>query len=217
MTGEVFIGGHSLGGARAYQYAYSRLARGLRVDGVYALAPPRPGNHAIGQMLAKSSLTILALWNRRDLVPAVPIDMECFGEEYEQPWATTEINEAPTPDLLDDIDPDHHIALYVAGAHKLAAAAIGGAIDVGTAADYVSRLYDTAAGWDWLNPTDGAYWGMKVMPNGAKLMIARGTKTAKEWLQDFDAIQIDVLGARMGRGFWQGVEPVQAQLDKALA
>ena len=55
MTGEIYIGGHSLGAAEAYEYAYSRVKRGLRVDGVYCLAPPRPGTRLTPEMVRTTS------------------------------------------------------------------------------------------------------------------------------------------------------------------
>ena len=219
MSGEVYIMGHSLGGSRTWNYAYSRVVRGLRVDGIYALAPARPGDHVIGQTLFKNRAkfqAVRALWNMRDIVPALPIDLEIFDEEFEQPWRLDEITEPNIDAGYVDIDPNHNIACYIAGAKKLPAIP-GVAITLGDAADLIARLYVDATGWDWINPVNGSYWAMKVMPNGAKAMIARGTKTAKEWLLDFDAIQIDVLGARMSRGFWSGVGPIEAALDAALA
>ena len=214
----IFIAGHSLGAARAWEYAYSRLFRGLRVDGVYALAPPRPGNHMISVEISAHSerLSLRSLWNLRDIVPAVPIDLELLNEEFEQPWPTVEITEPPTDPKYIDIDPDHNISLYVAGAKKIPDDA-GVAITLGDAADQIQRLYQTTDGWDWINAVSGSYFGMKVMPNGAKLMMPRGTITAKEWLMDFDAIQIDVLNARMSRGFWSGIAAVQDELDAQLA
>lgn len=218
MSGEVFIAGHSLGGGRAWQYAYSRIVRGLRVDGIYCLAPPRPGDHAIGKVLFDNRAKFQAvrgLWNGRDIVPAVPIDLEFLDEEYEQPWRLDEISEGPASGSI-DIDPWHHIDLYVAGARKIPDNP-GVAITLWDAATEVARLYADATGWDWINPVDGAYAAVKAMPDGAKLAIFRGTKTAREWMQDFDAVQIPVLGARMSRGSWSGVASIQDQLDAQLA
>ena len=210
MTGKVFLGGHSLGAARVLQYAYSRIERGLPVDGVYALAPPNPGNRVIGSGL--NGVFMRSVKNRRDLVTDVPVDIAILGEEYVQPRAFEEINEAS-----DDTGPfrDHHIALYQAGCKKLVQGTA--AIDIGIAVDWVARLYETADGWDWINPIDGQYWSMIIMANGAKLMIARGSKTPLDWLDDFDAHQIDVLGACMSAGFWSGIGPIEAMLDAQLA
>jgi pimeloyl-ACP methyl ester carboxylesterase len=216
----VYIGGHSLGGQRTYQYAYSRLTRGLRVDGIYALAPPMPGVGVIGNTFRahQATMSIRGLWNQRDIVPRVPVDMELLNEEFEQPWTLIETDEPPTAATRKfiDIDPYHNIALYVAGAKKIPDDP-GVAIKLGDAADLIERLYNTADGWDWINPVNGSYFAMKIMPNGARLMIPRGTQTALEWLQDFDAFQIPVLGARMPRGGWSGVAAVQDQLDAQLA
>lgn len=216
----VFIGGHSLGGQRAYQYAYSRLVRNLRVDGIYALAPPMPGDGVIGNLFRanQATMSIRGLWNQRDIVPRVPIDMELLNEEFEQPWTLIETDESPTSTTrrLIDIDPYHNISLYVAGAQKVPDDP-GVAVKLGEAAVQIERLYITDEGWDWINPVNGAYWAMKVMPSGARLMIPRGTQTAWEWFQDFDAFQIPVLGARMPRGGWSGVAAIEAELDRVLA
>lgn len=210
--GDVYICGHSLGAARAYEYAFSRVKRGLRVDGIYALAPPNPGDSAIGAGLAQVPI-IRALKNRRDLVPDVPVDMPLIGEEYVQPRPFEEINEPPIG--LPTLWADHSVALYVAGARKLPQ--YGASVALADAADQIARLYQDATGWDWINPVDGDYWAMKIMPNGARLMLARGSVTLRDWLDDFDATMTPVLGAKMSCGFWRGIEPVQDALDAQLS
>lgn len=217
MTGEVFVAGHSRGGPGAALYAFSRLQRGLRVDGIYLFEPAMPGNHVIGQVLAQVPIRF-STWNLRDPVPAMPIDLECLNEEYLQPWPTTELQEQPPLH-----DPwgwwaDHHMFLCCQGVRKLPGFP-GAAISLVDAADMVQRLYDTTdpAAWDFLLPKDGAFWSVKSFPGGAKLAIARGTVTPQEWLLDFDAVQEDVMGARASRGFWYGVVNAQDQLDAALA
>ena len=67
----------------------------------------------------------------------------------------------------------------------------------------------------WLNPVDGAWWALRKFTNGARLIIPRGSKTEKDWLDDFDALQIKVLGARVSAGFWRGI-PLEL-LDEQLA
>lgn len=211
MTGEVYIGGHSLGAAAAYEYAYSRMRRGLRVDGIYALAPPQPGDRMLAVGLAQVPL-VRALKNRRDIVTAVPIDIAWLGEEYVQPRPLEEIDEKP---LSGGLFRDHSVTLYAAGAAKLPPRGVS--VEIGAAAAEIARLYVDATGWDWISDVDGLYWAMKVMPSGAKLMIRRGTMTVHDWLDDFDAIMIPVLGARMSRGFWGGVAPIESILDQQLA
>lgn len=213
MSGEVFIAGHSLGAARAYEYAYSRVMRGLRVDGIYALAPPNPGCAAIGAALAHVPV-VTAVKNGRDLVPDVPVDIELLGEQYVQPRPFVEIHEPPAPGDVDFLARWHRTGLYVAGVHKLQAT--GAAIELAPAADLVARLYLDADDWDWINPVNGAWWAMRRMPSGARLMIARGSATLLDWLDDFDATMVDVMGARMSAGFWAGIEPVQDMLDAQL-
>jgi pimeloyl-ACP methyl ester carboxylesterase len=210
----VFIAGHSLGAARAFLYAWSRIKRGLRVDGIYALASPHPGDHTIAETISVSGPIVRSLVNGRDYVPYLPIDLEEIGEEYvpgAQPWQV--INEPPTTPGL-KLDAWHAIALYQAAARKLPPT--GGAVELGDAADEVACLYVDTAGWDWINPVDGAYCAMKVMPTGARLVVFRGTITAHEWLQDFDAVQIQVMGARVSQGFWAGVAAVEDRLDETL-
>jgi pimeloyl-ACP methyl ester carboxylesterase len=216
MSGEVFIAGHSLGGQRAWQYAYSRIKRGLRVDGVYALAPSQPGDKAIGQIMwaARAGMTVRSLKNGRDYVPSLPISIKLIGEEFCQPWPMDEINE--TVDMTLDADPYHHISNYVAGA-KTIPDNPGVAITLGDAADQIALLYQTDQGWDWISPVDGAYWAMRRFPNGAKLMIPRGSATPLDFLLDFDASEILVQGAKMPRGGWSGVAAIESQLDEVLA
>lgn len=212
MSDEIFIAGHSLGAARAYQYAYSRIMRGLRVDGIYAFAPPNPGNSVIGDVLKQVPL-IRALKNGRDIVPDVPVDIAWIGEEYVQPRSLEEVNEAP-PANAEPIFGWHSMDLYLAGARKLTDAR-SAPIAISFAAEQVSRLYHDGNGWDWINIVDGAYWA-ELSVNGARLLIARGSATLHDWLDDFDAAQILVMNARMARGFWRGVGPMQEQLDTRL-
>ena len=217
MPGPVFIGGHSLAAARAWEYAYSRFVRGLRVDGVYALAPPNPGNRAIGMLAQKQppNVVLLSLKNRRDLVTDVPVDIELLGEECVQPVPFTEIDQPPPAGDSWGVFADHHIGLYVAGANALPANAA--AITLGDAAGDIARLYQSDAGWDWVNPVDGQYCAMRRYANTARLMIFRGSVTEKDWLDDFDAVQIKVMGAMMSQGFWAGIGPIIDRLDGALA
>jgi hypothetical protein len=214
VTGEVFIGGHSLGAARAYLYAFSRIMRGLRVDGIYTLAPPKPGDKFIGATLAGKVL-MRALHNFPDPVPESPFDVEELDFDYDQPYSLTRIRELPSG--IGALIPTkyHAIGLYQAGAHKLPP--IAAPVTLAEAADQIARLYADATGWDWINPVDGAFASMKVMPSGARLVVFRGTQTELEWLSDFDFIQDNVLGARVSRGFWSGVGALEKELDAALA
>jgi pimeloyl-ACP methyl ester carboxylesterase len=211
----VFIGGHSLGGADAYEYAFSRLVRGLRVDGIFPLAPARPGNRAItARFRATRGLAIRAIANRGDPIPGIPLDMAFINENYEQPWPLEAIDEAP-PAGSDVIFGRHKVALYVAGCAKLPQG--DGPIPLSRAAHEIARLYDDPTNWSWINPVDGLYWAM-ITINGARLMLRRGSQTKTDWFrEDFNAVEIPILGARMSRGFWMGVGPVEEKLDAALA
>ena len=221
MTGvPVFIAGHSLGAAEAALYARSRVKRGLRVDGLYMFACPRPGDGRIGADLHGVVPVMRSLKNEGDGVTDVPLDVHVssLGWDYDDviPFETFQKPPPLTDFLLDPFFAHHHIAHYVAGTYGLPAGP--GAIGVNEAVDQVNRLYDTADGWTWINPVDGFYWAMWTAPTGAKLMIRRGSKTGRDWFgQDFDFGQIDVQGAKVSRGFWSGIEPIENELDAALA
>ena len=188
--------------------------RGLRVDGIYAFASPNPGDGMIGRALSAVPM-IRSLRNGRDIVPDLPVDIAMFGEEYVQPRAFIEINEVPAPNDPLGFFAWHEAALYAAGAIKLQE--LGAAVTLAEAARAVVDLYITANSWDWINPVDGTYWALQIMPNGARLLIARGTETAHDWISDFDATQITTMGARMSVGFWSGVGPILGELDKAVS
>lgn len=213
----VYIGGHSLGAARACLYAYARLKRGLPVDGLYVFGCPNPGNHVIGLELASLSI-FRSVKNRRDLVTDVPVDMELLNEEYVPARVFEECNAVPPS--TDPWGPfrDHHIQLYQSGCRTLPIYP-NASLSLVDAVDMVANLY----GYDkpkhprtWLHSEDGRYWGMYLMPNGDKFIVARGSTTELDWLDDFDALQVDVMNARMSRGFWDGVGPIMGLLDQAL-
>jgi hypothetical protein len=145
-------------------------------------------------------------------VPSVPVDIAWLNEEYVQPYTLEEVDEKPTTFGL---FADHSITLYAAGAQKLKP--LGVSLEIGEAATQIARLYTDATGWDWISTVDGRYWAMKVMPSGAKLMIRRGSVSVHDWLDDFNAIQIPVLGARVSQGFWSGVAPIELVMDQQLA
>src|ERR1700760_4103850 len=146
---------------------------------------------------------------RRDTCPPFPADIAWLGEDYVQPRPLEQIDEKPASGGL---FADHAVTLYLAGAMKLPPAGV--AVELGAAAVEIARLYSDATGWDWINPVNGRYWAMKVMPSGAKLMVRRGSATVLDWLDDFDATMVPVLGARMSRGFWAGVQPIEAEMDR---
>jgi hypothetical protein len=140
--------------------------------------------------------------------------MAFLDEDYEQPWPLEAIDETPLPGS-DIIFGRHQVCLYEAGCAKLPQG--NGPILLGHAAHEIARLYDDPTNWSWINPVDGLYWAM-IKINGARLMIRRGSHTRTDWFrEDFNAVEIPVLGARMSRGFWMGVAPVQEKLDAALA
>lgn len=206
----IYITGHSLGGSEAYLYAFSRLMRGLRADGVYAFAPARPGDNYIGQCFAAHpEVVIQAFRNHRDIVPELPVARKLLHERYEQPILLTELDE-PGGDPFKD----HSSELYLRGALKLPKT--NAPVSAAQAATAVVHLYNTPTGWDWINAIDGQYWAMKVLENGARLLVARGTHVPLDILRDAEVDQVKVMGARVSRGFWKGVESVQDELDAQL-
>ncbi len=210
---RVFIAGHSRGAAEAALYAFSRIKRGLPVDGLYLFESPRPGNQVVRDTLASIEI-VRSIKNVGDPVTDVPLDLDLIDEDYEDAAPFTMINEPYTPNLPDwgPVNP-HHIELVQAGCRKLPPT--GGAIDLVQAVDATYDLYNMLGHWDWTHPEDGRYWGMRKFGDNF-LLIARGSVTGKDWLLNFEALQIDVLGARVSDGFWAGVAPVET-LDAALA
>lgn len=218
----IFLAGHSLGGGETLQYAFSRLKRGLRVDGVYAFAPPRPGDNYIGEYFATQPGVIFqAFRNHRDPVPELPINLKFLHERYEQPLVLTELNE---PGSDGTIFADHHIVYYVAGVGKLKS--IDAPVSALEAAQACADLYTDTPPWHWQHNVDGQQCAIRIMPNGARLLVFMGTKTPLQWLHDFDALQINLWitapkdgppDARVSRGFWAGVGPIEAELDAQLA
>jgi Lipase (class 3) len=217
---SVFLGGHSLGASDAALEAYSRVRRGLPLDGLFLFACPRPGDHVVWDTLAAAKVPILSVVNDQDGVCDVPFDVHVqqLGWSYERAPIAPEIFEAPSfaDFLADPFFAHHHIQLYQRGTNKLEAGSL--AITNQQAVAQVARLYDpSTAGWDWINTTDGLYWGM-VKIGDARLMIRRGSKTGTDWLnEDFDFNEIDLYGAKVSQGFWAGVGPIESELDKALS
>ena len=221
MTAPVFIVGHSLGAAEACLAAFSRTRRGLPVDGVYVFGCPRPGNAVIGSALAsvpiwRSIRNDLGRFPSYDLVTAVPFDIEELLD-YAQPAPFEAIAEPPAPDDPWLLFRYHHSQLYQAGCRKLAPTGSGAAVELVEAIDAVQDLYDGVGAWAWQNFVDGQYCAMRVMPNGAKLLVFRGSTTPLDWMHDLDTRQVDLHGAKVSRGFWAGPGAIEAALDAALA
>lgn len=219
MSGERYVIGHSRGGAVAYLYAYSRLMRGLRVDGVYAWAPARPGNHVITDQFKGLGLQARAFHNVADPVdpvPDTPLDLPAIDEEYEQPIAF-ETFKQPSPNGDDwGLLASHHFELYRQGCKNLNQGTWS--LSLNQACDLTARLYaDPVHGWDMVIPVEGSYWVTLALPSGGKVAISRGSTTGIDWIDNFKAWQIDRLGARVSAGFWVGVAAVETELDAALA
>ena len=217
----VFITGHSLGAAEACLYAYSRVSRGLPVDGVYVFGCPRPGNSGLGAALAsvpvwRSIRNDCGRFPSYDLVTAVPFDVEALLD-YAQPAPFEDIAESPPSN--DPWGPlrYHHSYLYLAGCKKLPMTGNGAAIELVEAIEAVNDLYAASGFWRTEHFTDGQYWGARVMESGAHLVVFRGSKTELDWMHDLDTRQIDLFGAKVSAGFWAGVGASLTALDAALA
>lgn len=227
MTAPVYIAGHSLGAARAAMYAFSRVSRRLPVDGVYTFGCPRPGNSVLGRALAQVPVWRAirnrgGAWPNADLFTAVPLDIG-WMLDYAQPAPFEDCREPPYGAYNDwGILSWHHIQLYQEGCRKLAPTGSGAPVELVEAVDATADLYggsnDIPVGrWDWDHEVNGQYWGMRIMPSGARLLIARGTVTPHEWMQDFDVAQVPLANAMVSAGFWAGVGPIEGLLDEAVA
>lgn len=219
MSGERYYLGHSRGGAVAYLEAFSRLKRGLRVDGVLAWAPARPGDQVIGDTFASAKLSVRAIHNIAppiDPVPTVPFDIPLLDERYTQPQTFETVTQRSIPP--DDWGPlaSHHFELYREGCKALDQGTWP--ISLNQACDLCAQLYaDPVNGWDTVIPVDGAYWVVKHLPNDVKVAISRGSTTGMDWLDNFKAWQINRFGARVSAGFWVGLAPIEQELDTAMA
>lgn len=209
---NVYITGHSLGAARAALYAYSRVVSGLPVSGLFLFGCPNPGNRMIGKLL--SSIPVYSYKNRRDLVTNVPIDLEFLNEEYLPVTRFYELNEpAPATDAW-GIFSDHHSELYQAGIQKMFQQPKLTVTPL-DAINAVVDLYNNKGVWSWTHFVDAEYCAAKEFPD-SKLMVFRGSTTALDWIDDFDAFQTTVLGARMSNGFWNGICKILTDLDNAV-
>lgn len=223
---DVFIAGHSLGAAEACIYAFSRARRGLPVIGVYVFGCPRPGDHTLGAAVAsapvwrsiRNAKPSPAFFLDHDLITDDPPDMPLLDDRYSQ-MAPFEDCHAP-PAGGDPWGPFawHHIQLYQQGCRALPPTGPGTGVELVEAVDAVADLYNNAGRWDFEHFIDGQYWGGRIMPSGAKLLIARGSVTELDWRHDFESItQTDFLGARVSTGFLAGVVPAGRALDAWLA
>lgn len=219
MSNSVWIIGHSLAAAEAAEYAFDRWMRKLLVSGVYLFASPQPGNAVLG-----AAATAIPVWrsiqNRSgphfpnyDLVTSVPFEAGPLLD-YSQPSPFELINEPPLANDPWGLFRYHHFELYQAGAHKMPKT--GALVELADAADAVADLYNGVGQWDVKNFVDGQYWGARKLPNGALLLVFRGSKTATDWIHDFDFRQIVLHGARISAGFWKGPQASLDLLDKAL-
>lgn len=207
MARPVYIAGHSLGAAEAALYAFDRIKRGLRVDGLFLFGCPRPGNRVIADHLLGVGLKA-SVRNGRDLVTEVPLNLELLGDSYVAPMAQTEGNAAPAPG--DEWGPFawHHIELYQRACRSLKMTELVPIVNV------VAGLYYDPQAMDWLHPVDGQFWGACKARN-ASVLIARGSVTVLDWLHDFDALMVPFHDARVSQGFLKGVLPIRDVLDQA--
>jgi len=129
----IFIGGHSLGAARAGQYAWSRVTRGLPVDGVYQCGCPRPGNAILQTALAdvpvwrsiKNAQPSPAHQLDHDLVTDVPFNISLLDEAYIQQAPFELIGEVPASDDPWGMLRFHHIQTAGDGQQRRGGAGTG--------------------------------------------------------------------------------------------
>ena len=212
----ILIGGHSLGAARAMQIAFDRIKRGLPVDGIICAGCPRPGDHVLRDALADHGCPIVSLRNTHDAVTHVPWDTRLgnIGLEYVDaaPFVDVDVSYNPTlPDWGPALN-GHHVQLY-----QQAAGQIMSPLPVAEAIDAVADLYKQMYGWHWLHQVDGQYYGAKRLSDGSMLLISRGSTMPLDFLDDFEVAQVTVHGAELHEGFWSGVAPVLAEIDKVLS
>lgn len=214
---KTIITGHSLGAAEAVLYAYDRVYRGLPVDALYLFGCPQPGNAAIAAGIATIPV-VRSIQNRvgphfpdYDLVTSVPFEAGPFLD-YAQGHPFELISEAAPEGDSWGLFRYHHSQLYKAGVMKLPDN--GGLF---TAINAVQNLYDGVGTWDTEHFIDGAYWGVRHLLDGSRLLVFRGSATLRDWLHDFAFEQISLHGARVSAGFWSGPLQSLGALDAALA
>lgn len=206
----IYIAGHSLGAARAALYAFSRIKRGLPVDGVFLFGCPRPGDAVIRDTLA--GVPVRSVKNGDDPITDVPLDVELLDLEYLNVRPFEHVSEPYTPNLQ-DWGPfnAHHIELYQEGCKALP--------DNGTllgAVQAVYDLYNLLGDWKMTHQENGRYWGERKVGND-RFLVARGSTTAYDWVEDFRFAQQPVYGAQVSEGFWDGVGPIMELLDGAIS
>ena len=187
MSG-VYITGHSLGAAEAVLVAWSRVRRGLPVDGVYVFGCPRPGNSELGVLLShvpvyRSIRNQIGGFPDYDLVTAVPFDVEAMLD-YAQPAPFEAIAERPPPN--DPLGPFqyHHSYLYAQGCAKLPPT--GYSVELTDSIGAVQDLYNGTGTWSWTNFVDGQYCAVRMFQSGDKLAVFRGSVTETDWIRDLE-------------------------------
>jgi hypothetical protein len=177
-------------------------------------------------MLTQTS--VRSICNGRDHVTSVPFDWPLINEQYSQAAPFEMGNAPPKPGDEWGFFAWHHAELYQQACIALPASPFHVGVSLIEAIKAVLDLYGPPGkdgwplgDWTWDNFIRGKFWGMREFPGGHKLLVARGTSNAAEWLQDFDAVQEDVTfgmsTARVSTGFWEGVGPIVPLLDQALA
>lgn len=214
MSKEVFISGHSLGAARACLYAWSRIKRGLHVDGVYVFGCPNPGNHFL-QNAVRYAQTWRSIKNGHDLVPDVPVEFPLLGIEYVQMKPFEETNEPPHKGDTWGPFSWHHIELYQAGVAKLPPTGNNVHIELNDAVNSCADLYANTGNWDMVHSVNGQYFGTRTI-NGAKLIVFRGSTTSLDWMNDLEATQVTAYDSKVSVGFWNGVNPIATYIDSLL-
>lgn len=121
----VWIGGHSLGAARACILAGMMVTQGRDPAACVRFGEPRPGYSQLAARLYRAGIYQVSYCNAgpwgHDYVTDVPFALP--GLPYTHPVALTGINAPPTGDLMQKFGlfAGHHCPLYASAIHRLAA------------------------------------------------------------------------------------------------
>lgn len=220
------VAGHSLGAAEASIYAYSRIKRGLPLDQIFVFGCPRPGNGVLQSVVPQVPVW-LSVRNAKpspanridhDLVTDVPFDVSWLGDTYLEPVPFHDGYSEPLANDPWGIFRYHHIQLYQALCVTLAGIDVGVRNLLVTTVNAVADLYyNPNADWSFEHFINGQYWGGRTLPDGTKLLIARGSTTELDWVHDFESVgQSEFYDAKVSSGFLAGVAPAMADLDAWL-
>lgn len=123
QTHPVWIGGHSLGAARACILAGMMLAEGIEPDACVRFGEPRPGFAPLAALLNRADMYQASYRNAgpwgHDYVTDVPFALGAFP--YTHPIPLTDVDAPPTGELMQrfGLFAGHHASLYASALHQL--------------------------------------------------------------------------------------------------